>query len=66
MQACETFETNPKIVRGVDCGGKLGFFVSVAGLGYLICGYVVGAVFAMSWSRGAKEGMGEGRRWRVW
>lgn len=54
IQACETYETNPKIVRGVGCGGKLGFYVCVAGVGYLVCGYVVGGVLALFRCRGGK------------
>lgn len=51
MHRCEVFETSPKIIRGVDCGGYLGYFVFVAVLAYAIFGHLVGHVLVLLRSR---------------
>lgn len=62
IQKCEVYENNPKrIVRGVDCGGLLGFYVFVAVWGYVAGGKVVAAMIRISRSRGARGVMGKGR-----
>lgn len=52
-------------MKGIDCGGQLGFFVFVAVVGYAVGGHVVATVLKMVRSRGGKQnieagGTGEG------
>lgn len=56
MQKCEIFENNPgKTVRGVDCGGLLGFYVFVAVWAYVVGGRVVANVLRILRSRGRRS-----------
>lgn len=60
MQKCEVFENNPeKVVRGVDCGGLLGFYVFVAVWAYVVGGKVVAAMLRISRSRGVRVAIGK-------
>lgn len=52
MHQCEIFESMPKVVHGIDCGGRLAFFVAVAVLACIVFGYVCGAALSRSFRRG--------------
>lgn len=52
IHQCEIFESMPKVVHGIDCGGRLAFFVPVAVLACSLSGYLVGAAITPLLRRG--------------
>ena len=46
IHQCETFESMPKVVHGIDCGARLAHFVVVTVLACIVSGYVFGAALS--------------------
>jgi len=46
IHQCEIFESMPKVVHGIDCGGRLAYFVVVTVLACIVSGYVFGAALS--------------------
>lgn len=46
IHQCGIFESMPKVVHGIDCGGRLAFFAAVAGLACILSGYAIGAALS--------------------